>query len=364
MLEPLTAVERDTATGHGLVDCDVHPYLQSDAVLGKYLPRRWRRHLELFGSRSVRAGYYVTSSPHAARLDSFPPSGLPPGADLDFMRQQLLDEWSIDVGVLNPLLHLGDPEPNVEFGSALMRAINDWQMAEWLEPEPRLRGSILVPLEWREAALAEIERLADDRRFVQVLLFSRTGTQPLGRRHYWHIYEAASDRGLPIAIHVGDGVAFVGTGAGWPSYYIEMHVSHASAMQGQLLSFLLEGTFERFPGLRLVMVEGGWAWLPAFMWRVDRLWERLREEVPHVRRPPSEVVRERVWFTTQPMEEPREKRHFLQLLDQLAMDDRILFATDYPHWDFDAPDQAFPVKLGPELRRRLLSTNARQLYRL
>jgi uncharacterized protein len=44
------------------------------------------------------------------------------------------------------------------------------------------------------------------------------------------------------------------------------------------------------------------------------------------------------------------------------MDDRLMFATDYPHWDFDAPDQAFPERLPEELERRILAGNARSLY--
>jgi hypothetical protein len=45
------------------------------------------------------------------------------------------------------------------------------------------------------------------------------------------------------------------------------------------------------------------------------------------------------------------------------MNDRLMFATDYPHWDFDAPDQAFPVRLPPDLERAVMTENARALYR-
>jgi predicted TIM-barrel fold metal-dependent hydrolase len=100
------------------------------------------------------------------------------------------------------------------------------------------------------------------------------------------------------------------------------------------------------------------------MWRLDRAWRRLGDETPDLRRPPSEYIREHVWVTTQPMEEPTEPAQFHQLLDQLGMDDRLLFATDYPHWDFDAPDQALPVKLAPDLERKIMVENARALYRL
>ncbi len=80
------------------------------------------------------------------------------------------------------------------------------------------------------------------------------------------------------------------------------------------------------------------------------------------RRPPSELVREHVWLTTQPMEEPGKRGQFLQMLGHLDMNDHLMFATDYPHWDFDAPDQAFPERLPEDLERQILGENARRLY--
>ncbi len=99
------------------------------------------------------------------------------------MRTQLLDEWEIEVGILNCLFGVGG-ELNLEFGGALAQAINDWQIAEWLEPEPRLRASIIVPYEDGELAAAEIDRVGDHPGYVQVMLIARTGA-PLGHRKYW-----------------------------------------------------------------------------------------------------------------------------------------------------------------------------------
>jgi predicted TIM-barrel fold metal-dependent hydrolase len=122
--------------------------------------------------------------------------------------------------------------------------------------------------------------------------------------------------------------------------------------------------FERFPTLKLVLIESGFAWLPSLSWRLDRAWKMLRDEVPHLQRQPSATIKEHVWLTTQPMEEPSRPAFFLQLLEQLDMNDRLMFATDYPHWDFDAPDQAFPVRLPPELKQQIQRDNAYALYRL
>ena len=81
-------------------------------------------------------------------------------------------------------------------------------------------------------------------------------------------------------------------------------------------------------------------------------------------RPPSELIRDRFWVSTQPMEEPERPEQLLELLDQLAMPGRIMFSTDYPHWDFDAPDRALPAVLPEDMRRGILHDNAASLYGL
>ena len=100
------------------------------------------------------------------------------------------------------------------------------------------------------------------------------------------------------------------------------------------------------------------------LWRMDSAWRKLGTEVPHVTEPPSDLFRRHFWVSTQPMEEPFQPEQFRQLLGHMDMDDRLLFATDYPHWDFDAPDRAFPVPLDKERRRKFMAENARALYNL
>jgi len=344
-----------------IVDADIHNTWPEPGALDSYLPARWRRLRAQLGERLHAGAQYPRLNPAAARTDAWPPGGGLPGSSLALMREQLLDRWSVGHGILNPLLEAGELL-NLEYGAAFARAINDWQVAEWLEPEPRLRASITVPYEDAALAVAEIERRADDARFVQVLLASRT-LEPLGRRRYWPLYAAAEAAGLPIGIHFGGAGGFPTTAAGIPSFYFEEHAGMATAFQDQLTSLVFEGVFERFPRLGVVLIEGGFAWLLPLMWRLDRTGRMLRDELEHVTRPPSETIRERVYLTTQPIEEPPQPQLLARLLDRMDMDDRLLFATDYPHWDFDAPDRALPPVLGAARRDRLLRGNARALYR-
>jgi len=124
----------------------------------------------------------------------------------------------------------------------------------------------------------------------------------------------------------------------------------------------VEGVFERYPELKIVLIEAGFAWIPSLGWRLDQNWKRMKDEVPHLRRAPSEYLREHFWLSTQPMEEAEEPDHVLDVMAWIGWD-KILFASDYPHWDFDDPFVALPPGLSEERRNKIYSGNAKALYR-
>src|SRR5262249_15259756 len=232
------------------------------------------------------------------RADSWPegPGGFP-GSDLDLLRQQLLDEYGIDYGILNSLGLLACHEVP-ELAGELARVLNDW-MEEWMDAEPRLLGAIVVPYEYPETAVEKIERGAADRRWIQVIS-PDSAREPLGSRTYWPIYEAAAGNGLPVALHTAGYWPHLDTG--WPSYYLEEHVANSMRMQSQLTNLLCEGVFEALPDLKIVLTESGVAWSASVGWALDSGWELLRDDVPKLERRPSEYIRDHVWFTTQPIE--------------------------------------------------------------
>jgi predicted TIM-barrel fold metal-dependent hydrolase len=351
----------DSVVARGFIDCDLHNELDSPKDLYPYLSERWRRHVDRYGLRQYLGSGYPRFMGH--REEARPPSGRQPGSEVAYTRSDFLDRYDVAYAVLNPLTPVGRL-PNQELEAVLATAVNDWQVAEWLDPEPRLRASLIIPFDDPPRAVEEIERRAHDRRFVQVQFTGRPH-EPMGRRKYWPIYEACAARGLHVASHAfmcgGNPI----TGVGWPSYYIEDHVGPSQAMQANLVSMVAEGVFERFPTLTLVSVENAFGWLPALMWRLDSAFELLADEVPHLQRKPSEYLREHVYLATQPMEEPARPAYFHQLFDFFAeFADRLMFASDYPHWDGDAPDGAFPVHLPADLEHKIRYENARRLYDL
>ncbi|HEX2217029.1 MAG TPA: amidohydrolase family protein, partial [Xanthobacteraceae bacterium] len=333
-----------------IADCDIHPSPKSvKKELFPFLEKRWQDHFETYGMLR-RVGFqvgpaYPKGQPDASRRDAYPPGGGRPGSDLGFMREHHLDPNNVGLGILNPL-QSGQGLQNSDFAAAYCHAVNEWQVATWTSQEPRLKASVVINYEDGAGAAAEVDRRAGDKNFAQVMLLSRSA-EPLGNRRYWPIYAAAERAGLPIGIHAfgygGDPI----TSGGWASFYIEEMVGHAQCSQSVLISLVLEGVFERFPRLKVVLVESGFAWLPPLVWRLDKLWKRLKDETPHLKRLPSEYVRDHIWLTTQPMEEPRPRQHVLDAIEWIGWD-KLLFTTDYPHWDYDDPVQALPLPISEE----------------
>ena len=360
-VETRSGVAAETVRSVELVDCDVHAQA-TEAMLTRYLSTPARRLLERYGRRTPRVTEWYPRARHAGmRVDAWP--GKPGhiwGSDPELTREQLLDEFDVDYAVLE-VLSGQDCYDHPDFAAEWNSAVNEWQLDEWLSFDSRFRGTIAVPHEYPDLAVAEIERRAGDERFVAVLLPASAAEQ-LGSPKYWPIYEAATACGRPVAFHTGGYVDH--RGAGYPSFYLDYHVGNGIVMQGQLASMVAGGMFDAIPGLRVVLTECGVAWAAALRWSLDAAWELMRSDHPRLQRKPSEYIDEHVWFTTQPIEEPDDPQHLVYAIDQARLGDRLLFATDYPHWDFDSPKQALPRALGPELRRAILCENALALYGL
>jgi uncharacterized protein len=354
IIEPAASGDDGLAGG---VDCDVHPAVPGMAALLPYLDDHWREQVVTRGIDGLDSSLYPPAIPANGRPD-WRGTGKP-GSDLARLRREALDDFGSDLAICNCLYGV-QAVFNPDMGAALARAVNDWLATEWLDREPRLRGSIVVSLQDVELAAAEIERCAADPRFVQVLLLAM-GEAPLGRRQFWPVYRAAARHDLPIGIHAGSTFRHATTSNGWPSLYAEDEVSQAHGFQAQLLSLIAEGVFAQFRGLRVVLIESGVTWLPNFLWRMGKTWRAMRAEVPWVQQPPAELVRERIRFTLQPVDSPPEPGMLEQVIDQIGTDRALLFSTDYPHWHFDG-QACLPQGIPPALVRRMRVDNPLETY--
>lgn len=346
---------------HGAIDCDIHPAVPNMTALLPYLPEYWRdqiinRHIDRLPFALMS---YPPNSPLSCRPDWRPASG-PPGSDIEALRRQALDGFGTRYAICN-VLHGAIALFNADMAAALCAAINDWTAKELLNRDPRLRASILLPWQDTELAVREIERLAGDRRFVQITLLVM-GDALLGARRFWPIYRAAEKHDLAVGIHAGSTFRTAPTYSGWTSFQVEDYVANSTAFENVLVSFIAEGVFQECPRLKVVCAESGITWLPTLLWRTNKEWRGVRAEVPWVDRPPAELVRDHVRFTIQPFDAPAGDFEKLErTLVHIGAESMLLFSTDYPHWHFDS-EEALPDGLPEGYLHKLLNDNALETY--
>jgi predicted TIM-barrel fold metal-dependent hydrolase len=340
------------------IDCDVHPTVPNLKALLPYIDEYWRDSFVERGIPGFEANAYPPNSPLSARPEWKGPGGRP-ATDVTQLALQLFDRWQPRFAICNCLYGV-ELIFSEDMAAAVARGVNDWIAQEWLDRDPRLRASIVIPTQNVEFAVDEIERCAKDKRFVQVRILAMQES-PLGRRHWWPIYAAAERHNLPIGIHPGSTYRHSLTSLGWPSFYLEDYASYAQAFQSQLGSLVCEGVFAKFPALKVVLLESGVTWLPGFLCRVSKFWRGVRAEVPWVDRSPADIVRDHVRLTIAPFDVPDDPDMVKRTIDHLRSDDILLYASDYPHWQFDG-DDALPPGISKALRQKILIDNPLATY--
>ena len=305
------------------------------------------------------SGHYVENAP-AAATDPI-------------ARLALLDRDGISRAILYPSLGL-QWEAEVEddaYALAHCRAYNRWICEFCAESRGRLVPIAHLTLGDASAAAAELRRaVGEGARGAFLLPFTRSGL-PHGHPDHDPLFAAAMDLGVPLAIHTGvdppsrslharyDGLT-------WPeaipagAWYLQM--MFPQAVQQAFTTFFQYGTFDRFPELKLVILESGASWLGHWMDRMDGMARGpLRLTLP-LRDRPSDYVRRQCWISADPDESA------LPAIVEHVGADRFVWATDYPHSDHGADYMHELHELGDRLsadaRRRFFGANAAALYGL
>lgn len=346
-----------------IVDCDCHNYWCSATVLEPYLSGLWK---DMFvdGERTGPRG----SFPHGHRPwfhpNNFSRTDIQPETEDDnytIMKDKHLDRNGIGAAILTgdePLEASTLAHPH--YAAALCRAYNDYQVDYWLPKDPRFFGSIIIAPQDPALAAEEIRRLGDHPRMVQVLA-SQGSQRPYGDPFYHPIYQACADVGLPFAIHLGGhgGVNSTAIASGPTTFFWETHAVLVQGAITHLASMIAQGVFERWPNLMFVVIECGVAWVPGILWRLDADYKALRKETPWLKMLPSEYFRRNIRFTTQPLERPENLQHLWSTLEAMDGKNTLMFASDYPHWDYD---DVRSLHIPPEWRENIMGLNALSVY--
>jgi hypothetical protein len=338
-----------------VVDCDVHCPVPGNDALFPYLDEHWQDYLRWTNFRMLQPTADATY-PHWSTMLATPPSE----DAFERLRDAVVERSTYAIlqcyagveSVLHPYL-----------APALATGVNRWLAEEWLDRDDRLRAAAAITPQHPAAAVEEIERLAGDGRFVQLLLPARA-SEPYGNQRYWPIWEAAADRGLVLGIAYGGTVGAPPSPVNWLSSFFENYVLATQTFRTHVTSLVASGVFERWPNLKVVLVESGWAWLPGLLWRMDFEWKANMQEVPWLNEPPSEIVKRHFRFTAQPADLPRDPQQLAQLLERFPAHELLLYASDYPHRYDDGGLDALLGQLSEPERERVRWTNARDLYGL
>lgn len=335
------------------IDCDVHCAPAGIDALKPYLDATWEPYV---AQGRIRLSPTVgTAYPPGARTSGAIPQ------TVEQLQADLLDRTEPRYAVLN-CLTLFQASLNPLFDAALARAVNDWVRTEWLDRDDRLRASVAISMLDPAQAAQEIDRVAADPRFVQVLVPVRADA-PYGNNRYHPIYEAADRHGLPVGIHAWGRVGRAPAPGGYTPYYLEDYVSNAQVAQTQLVSIVSEGIFQRWPDLRVAFLECGFAWLPPLLWRFDKDWKAVWREVPWLTDKPSEYVYRHVRMTSEPAHLPADRAAIARIAELARVGEIVMFSSDHPHAHGSDPPALLEV-LDEEGREAVLRGNAAAFFGL
>ncbi|MGN8000064.1 amidohydrolase family protein [Sphingomonas sp. 22176] len=274
----------------------------------------------------------VAAAWHAIGLEATDPSVAYHGgaighrlADLADERLALMDETGLDMQVLSlttPMLHdLGHASVD------LARRTND-AVAEAVARHPtRFQALATLPVAIPDKAAAELERCVTMLGFTGTMLCGRVGERHLDDPAFTPVLECAARLGVPVLLHprtpplpvreayysglspVLDAV-FATAGLGW----------HYDAGI-QFLRLVLSGTFDRLPGLQVIL--GHWGELILFY--AERF--AVMDRFAGLKHPITHYLRHNLYVTASGMFLP----HYLARAAAIVGTDRLLFSTDYPY---------------------------------
>jgi predicted TIM-barrel fold metal-dependent hydrolase len=307
-------------------------------------------------------------------------------------RLRVLDAEGIDATVLYPTIALAlgplDPIPAIrdpEFVYDVQRAYNDWVAEYCAADRSRLFAMAAVPLQDVDRAVAETRRAVADLGLSGVFIRHSAYVDDLPFSH--HVYDpfwaCCQELGVPVALHPATHVDMPNAVRKFGLIHADasMSVNNKSADEergGTAMSIavgapvdaivalgrlLMGGVCERFPDLRILVLESGGGWVASILERMDAEVNANPQERRWLSLKPSEYFRRQCWVSFEP-DDPTLPR-----LADLIGTDRIVWASDFPHADAIYPGAAESIRrlvagLDVADQRRIVGGNASEAYRL
>jgi predicted TIM-barrel fold metal-dependent hydrolase len=255
------------STPNGIIDVCIHHHWANQQELMEYLPRGWHDYLTPSRDYTVPViPSHTFGRISGSKLPDATSTTGPPGSDYEVVRRQALDAQRVERAILTyDTGSLIAVHPAQYMGRELIRAANDWCIDRWLDGrDDRLYSLVLVPNQLPEESAAEIRRVGAHPRMVGVLLGANGSGLLSGHSHYFPIYKAATELGLPVVIEAGNESNIYTlthhAAGGPPVTYGEYRILADQALTGHIGSLIAQGVFERIPGLKVVVMGAGADW--------------------------------------------------------------------------------------------------------
>jgi uncharacterized protein len=278
------------------------------------------------------------------------------------LARRSMDAMGLDYQIVfpTPMLVLGmHPQDDIEV--AVGRAYNRWMVERILPQDERIKGLLYLPFNTPKACIDIVKEFGDAKGVIGFTVCA-TRNRPVHDDQYMPLYAMIEETGKPLAFH---------SGFNWgdPSFqqlnrFLSMHaLSFVHYNLIHLTNWVINGLPERFPKLKVIWVESGVAWVPFAMQRLDHEFLMRVCEAPLLKRLPSEYIRD-MYFTSQPLEKTNMK--LLQAtFDAMNAETQLLFASDWPHWDFDPPSSITTIPfLSDQAKRNIMGLNAARVFNL
>lgn len=279
--------------------------------------------------------------------------------DAGTVTAELCDGFGVDHPVLNVLAPLDSVFTSARAVEE-MQGINNVVLDRFLDENDDFLGAISLSLRRPEAAVEEIERLGDEKQVVGAFMVSGQEFQrPIGDPSYDVVYEALADNGLTPMYHATNFSRKVRVLRDYETGFEHHSVAGPWSIMYGLVSLIGQGVPAKFPELNFVMLEGGVGWVPFYMARLNREYNQWRSELPLLEQSPEAYLRDQFYFATQPLGEFDDPRDMVRLLETVGAES-LMFATDFPHYDFDNPKtiDRFFRQMEADDRERVLNGNA------
>ncbi|MCF8563161.1 amidohydrolase [Alicyclobacillus tolerans] len=354
--------------GYKVVDVDAH-YLEPINEIANYVDEPWRTRIKsinpdrlipmTLGDRMLEGRIRRDDMDYSYNMGVTRPNQV----------STVMSRLGVDASILvaNRLVTFGHT-PVRDLVVALANGYIDFMLDQVASPDKGIYTMPIVPWQDPEESSNIIHRVAADPAVVGVCLMSSGAYPPLGDVRYDPIYRAAQDHDLPIVFHSAPGLTLV-DGASPADGFQRLIEAHSFGFTAsnllQLTSVLMQGLPERFPKLRYVFQESGVFWIPMMMYRLDEYYLKRRSEAPLLKGLPSEYVLDRFYFGTQPLESPKNQHHLEAVFDMADGTKHFLFASDYPHFDYDDPSAILKLSfLSRENKADVLGNNAMKVFNL